>query len=186
MRTVPDLEPWEVMKAASEGKRIAFKWREGPGNIPAIQECSYPPAFDWHRCEYFVIVPPNNHWDEFDYEFFNQYGGLPVTYISGGPTEGITDGRNLHWLDDNATLRPSPFYFWGGGACPVPENAEVDVWYRGKDTEITLAGNLQWSHSPFDSPMDSSLKSALGDIIAFRLTGNVASYKQGDASGSAI
>ncbi len=49
-------------------------------------------------------------------------------------------------------------YGWNGGKCPVHPKDVVEVWFRGHDPDITLAGSLPWGHSDdFD------------DVVAFKV-----------------
>ena len=105
--------------------------------------------------------------DKFNYEFFNQYGGIPAFnkgdyYINLKGDEAF-DGSN------DFTLRESPFYPWFGGKCPVPDNVEVEVVFKDRSTTVCKAGIARWSNVFKDCyvPSDPDI------IIAFRLTGNV-------------
>lgn len=47
---------------------------------------------------------------------------------------------------------------WNGGECPVHPETVVEVWFRGKDSDICQANPLFWHHAD-----------AYDDIIAFKV-----------------
>ena len=64
-------------------------------------------------------------------------------------------------VTNNLVLAESPYYYWPGGKCPVPDGVETEITSRDGDTAIgTTNTRFRWSHIMGD-----------GDIIAFKLTG---------------
>ncbi len=161
IKVIEGLEPWEVMKAASEGKPVALRNKIGGAWIEGAS-----PQAKWNTDEidYAIIDEsrPEIDWGACDYKFFAQYGGLPVYDII------MVDGKPLpiklnsipgdsRWI----ALRESPYYPWFGGECPVPGNVEVWVTLRNRVEKLSNASSFNWGDS------------MVYDIIAFRLTGRV-------------
>jgi len=153
---IEGLEPWEVMKHASEGEPVAY-FKLGWTKITV-------PHWNWGENSYAIIDTsvPVIDWGKFNWEFFNQYGGL---------TTGEETERFIHRIYEPTTnkdftynLVESPFYYWPGGECPVPGNVEVEVEFRAGPSSINTAIKFKWNHSTYDK---------LSDIIAFKLTGNI-------------
>lgn len=165
IKIIEGMRPWEVMKAADEGNRVAFRGRvmENGRPMPPSEWCEANTSalWDWKTYNYAIIddSQPIIEWDKFDWEFFNQYGGLFVITEKFG---GVL-AMDANFSNDNATaLQESPFYYWPGGECPVPRDVEVETIYNnaaGGRTEMkSIAKDIHWDDC---------------DIIAFRLTGNV-------------
>jgi len=154
IKIIEDLEPWEVMRRACEGKPVVYRavhngtWREDKH-----------PAWNWYQFNYAIIdtTEPVIDWSKFNYKFFNEYGCLPVAYK--GRSRFVTN--SVIQRDTSFCLRESPFYYWPGGKCPVPSNVEVEVILRNAYKTVISAGNYRWTHTGKQA-----------DIIAFRLTGN--------------
>ena len=158
IKIVEGLEPWEVMKRASEGEAVAL-W------LPASKQwvdASVCGELKWGDMVAIIDTStPEIDWDKFDWDFFNQYGGLPVLTPESRETRKQSEHQDL-WTN----LRESPLYYWPGGEQPVPDGVEVDVVFRDgvTDDNLTRAGKVRWSHL-----------GSIGDIIAFKLTGRLLS-----------
>ena len=156
MKIIEGLKPWEVMQQHDEeGKRVAC--RVMPRGSWELAEL---PSWNWAAATYAIIDDTATviDWEGFNWEFFNQYGGLPVfgndsekAYTYGGHIKSAT------W-----ELRESPFYPWLGGECPVPGNVEVEIVLRGGNRKTHSAESLYWVNNGRPD-----------EIIAFRLTGRV-------------
>ena len=163
IKVIKGQEPWEVMKAASEGGRVAAR-NDIPPNFDWIEQST--PAWNWKQNMYAIIdeSQPIIAWDEFDWGFFRPYGGVPSSdfIVEGGPLLPIKlQAASGH--PKGITLRESPLYPWTGGECPVPGGVEVEIILRDSLYKKPLfADNLNWSHRGADD-----------DIIAFRLTGEI-------------
>lgn len=177
IKVIEGMEPDEVMRAHRvEGKRIAQDYKGGTD----WSEIYYEPLWNWAKCDYAVIddSQPEIDWDGFDWDFFNQYGGLPFESkfaedMDGSKTKLLANSA-LDISDYGLTsLRPSPFYHWPGGKQPVPDNVEVEIKYIAIYSEIhskiitttIKACDIEWEHGIAEN-LD-------GDVIAFRLTGRV-------------
>jgi len=163
IKVIEGLKPWEVMKAFEEGKGVAFAFKGGCDW--SVNEC---PTWNWVAMDYAVIDDshPVIPWDEFDWEFFNQYGGLLVIYCG---QERMRKHTNSDAAYDG--LLASPFYPWFGGKQPVPDCVEVEI---EKVTINYSACNVATSISRKHETMQA--KDVVWDwrnIVAFRLTGNV-------------
>lgn len=155
-------EPWKVMKAASEGKRVAMKNNDG-----SYRENMQPRLIPFGQ---FIVgnvaiideSQPEINWNGFDWEFFNQYGGLAVDSAGEHKLDGF-----VHFCSNENKLRESPFYPWFGGKCPVPGSCEVRIRFvypLGHEGKI---GIKEYTYAAKDVDwMDSA-------NVAFRLTGRV-------------
>lgn len=78
IKIIEGLEPWEVVKRASEGEPVASRIRVGPH--PTSWSKAKPARWNSIVYDYAIIdtAIPEINWEEFNYEFFNQYRGLPV------------------------------------------------------------------------------------------------------------
>jgi hypothetical protein len=158
--------PWKVMKAASEGKRVATRYTTRPSRTNEWTE-QLSRSFNFVNFEYAIIdeSQPAIDWDGFDWEFFEPYGGVCIYNTEGGgyrKKKVLVTAAGLF-----CELRESPLYPWTGGVCPVPSNAEIEVIYRigrGGSGGPVKAKAIRWSHGGGDDSYD---------IIAFRLTGKV-------------
>ena len=166
IKVIEGLEPWEVMKRASEGEPVAY--RDTPewdgGVVKGWIEVSGV-RWDFTRWEYAIIgtTTPEIDWDEFDWDFFNQYGKLSVR-IDGGKFPSFISCKQSLCKGEVLLIEPSPFYCWLGGEQPVPDGVEVVVILR-KGTKYTYSAiTCIWA---YESVADSG-----DDIIAFKLTGN--------------
>jgi len=165
LRVLQPIPPWyEVARQVEEdGKKFAWKnnveseWKEGSIGIRnLIAEGWQVAIIDESQPELTA-----EWWDGFDWEFFNQWGGISAeneyrqALLSWPPTE----------LSSSMELRESPPYPWSGGKQPVPDNVEVTLERRAYGyTETTNAGNVPWCHAMGGSD---------NDIISFRITGRV-------------
>ena len=168
MNLVEGLKPWEVMQQhMEEGKRVAnfsILKREW---LPLI----HPPQWNWGTQRYAIIddTQPEIDWDEFDWDFFRQYDGVPALdeIIGGKPSLPLRLHRTTQRHE--VQLRESPFYPWFGGECPVPGKVEIEIEYlyqihnsSGKTFErnriCKKAYDVDWG---------------IDTVIAFRLTGRV-------------
>lgn len=179
IKIIEGLKLWEVMKRAEEGEpwayhpnTVIFKshWTEVADqsitNLAAYIAQCWPVAI-------IDTTEPVIEWDKFDYDFFNQYGGLPLCSYDYEDSF-FTNGSPEKIFDIMPVLRTSPFYCWQGGKCPVPGNVEVEVIYRDdEDREKRKASDCRWTHSPKSSEEGHDPDVFDCDIIAFRLTGNV-------------
>lgn len=166
IKVIPHLEPWQVMKRASEGESVANRRRHSriDNGIVIWSSCDHP-NWDWRTGDYAIIdtTAPQIQWEEFDYEFFNQYGGVKTAHVDEPTRKYVT--KITPAIGDDLVLRESPLYYWPGGKCPVPGNVEVDVVirYTGDIGDlIAHSSKLDWGHGNVNR-----------DIIAFRITGNV-------------
>lgn len=164
IKVIEGLEPWEVMKRASEGEPV---WVTHKGiALERGWDCNYISAsWCWSKYDYFVIdtSTPDFHWDDVDYPFFNQYGGLPA--LCNLKTAPTYEHVLVHSPNDDSiwSVRPSPWYAWQGGECPVPKNWMVMLIRRNGAEYLPInAGSIGWDHR-FDKD----------DVIQFRLTGRV-------------
>ena len=163
IKIIEGLKPWEVMKRADDGEPVVYhpqsysdSWNDGQPWAGILRHVSW----DWNRFEYAIIdtsVPVIN-WDKFDWDFFNQYGGLQVIYRTY--RNFIHDPTHSHLAE--SCLTQSPLYYWRGKGCPVPSNVEVTLICRNGTEGTGMASAYSWGH-------DDSFT----DIIAFKLTGNV-------------
>jgi hypothetical protein len=178
MKVKEGLQKWEIMKAYEEGEKIAWldfsnQWvelTEGTGstilsNILASFSRGY-------RLGVIEDIEPSIDWREFDWEFFNRYGGLPVTLYQGGIGSCFMHETPTDDELGDLYLRESPWYPWFGGKQPVPDNVEVEVTYitvydryNSKFRQAILSSSeISWQGNP------DNLE---GEIINFRLTGIV-------------
>jgi hypothetical protein len=155
IKVIEGLKPWEVMKRASEGEPVAAMFRGSvDGKLKEIGMCRW----DWATYLFFIIdtSKPEFDWDGFNWDFFNQYGGLWVD--CGIETIQIDSAPS-----GTPAIGESPFYYWHGGEQPVPDNVEVEGIYREGDKGPQLkARDYHWQNDGADD-----------DIIAFRITGKV-------------
>lgn len=163
IKVIEGLEPWEVMKRASEGEKWVFNgelgWAEGFNQSALAHFIS-----DEVKVAIIDTTTTEIDWDKFDWDFFNQYGGLLLndwhkycrSPLSPPDDEFCSDG-----------VSESPFYYWAGGEQPVPNNVEVEVVHRDSEKLMQNAKAFNWSHQ---SEVNSFSHT---DIIAFRLTGKV-------------
>lgn len=120
---------------------------------------SYP-LWDWYTYEYAIIAPslPPINWNDVDWGFFNQYGGVPLLY------NGLPMKENQTWDSSNdVTFATSPYYYWPGGECPLTVSVEVEVILRGGDTLTLEAEGVNWG----------TTLNSLRQVIAFKLTGRI-------------
>ena len=138
IKVIDGLEPWEVMRRASEGE----KW------CARVDSCDewLESADQSHVCLLETMLSidvaiidtttPEIDWDGFDWAFFGEYGGLR---INGNRL--AFDSADFQWI--TAELRESPFYYWPGGEQPVPDNVEVEVVLRdGSIHAFKLTGRV--------------------------------------------
>ena len=155
IKIVEGLKSWEVMKRASEGEPVAVRDAASEPWRRVVCAC-----WNWLESQYAIIdtTAPEIDWSGFDFEFFNQYGGLPVkrgehVMRLRGP---VASERSSEFI-----LHESPFYYWpGGDTAPVPDNVEVEV-VRGDHMHL-LGTKMSWH-----------ITEQANAIIAFRITGNV-------------
>lgn len=167
IKVIKDLAPCEVWRRANNGEPVAS--RVDPSKFPNLdlqnnewrEVDTFNPA-GLHTYEFAIIDThtPDIDWDGFDWDFFNQYGGLMVE-IGGGnfSVSSMADATRNH---DSYEPRESPPYYWPGGKQPVPDNVEVEYirvdlqW--GRFVERETAGNFNWQAA---------------NVIAFKLTWRV-------------
>lgn len=112
----------------------------------------------YHEYEIGIIDVPTVKWQDFDWGFFNQYGGIPVSDDGKDKFE-----RSPSSLSCMTELRESPFYYWiGDKHPPVPNDVEFTAKLRCGDILVGTASEFDWEHNGSN-----------GDIIAFRLTGKI-------------
>lgn len=159
IKTVEGLKPWQVMKRAEEGEPVARRLK-ADDELKRINL----PLWDWSYAEYFIIdtTTPEFPWDEFDYPFFNQYGGLPVIFLKAN---GFA--RNAI-IANGCELRESPYYPWAGGEQPVPDRVEVEV----DIVEFTLLVEVGIVRRKL-TMQASDVDWARLAIVGFKLTGRV-------------
>ena len=161
IKVIPDLEPWEVMKRASDGEPVAYSAKIGI-HATTWKDAGSVASWNWEDFEFAIIDASRliNDWTKFNWGFFNKYGGLLVEYPErNGPV--LVDFA----LPDESKGIPveSPFYYWPGGDQPVPDNVEVETIQRKGKVGLSLASDYNWNHRNNHS----------GDIIAFRITGDI-------------
>jgi len=170
IKVIEGLEPWEVMKRASEGEAVAeyraqvIGLNESSPEPDVYQEAGWykvdTPLWRWNTNKYAIIdtTTPEIDFDEFYWDFFGLYGGVLLA------KDGVQIGAETLWSNtDNITILESPFYYWPGGEQPVPDNVEVEVVFLlmdsgGRDLEIHAAKDVDWRGF---------------NLIAFKLTGRV-------------
>jgi len=169
IEVVEGLKPWEIMKAFEEGKRIAFAFKGGCDW--SVNEC---PTWNWVAMDYAVIDDshPGIPWDEFDWEFFNQYGGLTV-YTDR--VNGIKHWGDYEYLVEKngvpVGVQESPWYPWFGGKQPVPDCVEVEVEKVTINyAACTVATSIIRKH---ETMLAKNVVWDWRNIVAFRLTGNI-------------
>lgn len=162
-----------VKQAHKEGAKVAVRIRaiEKDALVPVSgwQEETTPSWSDKPCVEYGIIHTESLiNWNEVDYDFFNQYGGLLA--INGNDKNKVfTSVESVKYLHEPwryAWLRKSPIYFWQGGEkSPLPHNVQVEIHRRrGGDTETLAAGEVDWKYlKTFTSD----------DVIGFSITGLV-------------
>ncbi len=164
MNIIEGLKPWEVMKAYEEdGKRVAYRmipneeWHDAP-----------TPVWDWRRKNYAIIddTAPVIDWDGFNWEFFNQYGGVLIKPDDSGLPSPTSVNHALP-VGFDVQLREAPFYPWFGGECPVPGNAEVEVVF------MVLTRGIGGVMRNYITGRADAINWADQNLIAFRLTGGV-------------
>jgi len=126
MKVIPNMKPWEVMKAFEEdGKRVAARFLYEDIFLNASE-----PGWNWGTYEYAIIDEPKIDWDGFNWVFFDQYGGK--------------DSLVAYDREGNEALLQSPFYPWFGSECPVPGNVEVEVCHNGAEPFTVPAKDVNW------------------------------------------
>jgi hypothetical protein len=159
IKIVPNLQPWEVMKRASEGESVALCI--SPPHADVKWESVEDVSWNWGEFIYAIIdtTAPEIDWSGFDFDFFNQYGGLGTSSVADSSRKYVTKSEPLS--PEVIKIRESPFYYWpGGDKAPVPDNVEVEVIMRsGTDGTVGEAHYFKWGNHT--------------SIIAFRITGNV-------------
>jgi len=175
IKVIEGLEPWEVMKRASEGEAWAFKhqdnfWKESKG-IKTLAGCisnAYPVAIIDTTTPEIDFNDPKWNWD-----FFNQYGGLKVTMreARGGYFNSVASMPTAAGIHE---LRESPFYYWPGSdeGAPVPDNVEVECVYRDNILFANRGGSISWQHSEHESSDIIAFKLLLLGVIAYGTTGS--------------
>ena len=168
IKIVEGLQPWEVMKRASEGDPVAIKMSH---STELFRECTFTPKFNWDKCLYAIIdIPatPAVAWGRFDWAFFKQYGGVSIKEMLPLIGDAYDTIKTPPAFGADFELRESPFYYWpGGDTAPVPDNVEVELILRdGTPPKPMAAGMLRdWAYGL------NKAEQCSGDIIAFRLTG---------------
>jgi hypothetical protein len=163
IKVIEGLEPWEVLKRASEGEPFAYRT---DNRFPWRFTCGATHTrWNMSMFEFAIIddTKPEIDWDAVNWEFFEQYGGLPVINLNSKQTIVRPPIGISSWVPDE-----SPFYYWAGGKFPVPGNVEVEVVFRGGGTD--RGGNTAAS-SRWDICWEND--NSEHDIIAFRITGVV-------------
>jgi hypothetical protein len=164
IKVIEGLEPWQVMQAAIDGERVAYRdsseaWMELKDT--SIKHLCCVVAEGWS----IAIIDDSQSeigWRKFYYDFFKQYGGLSVRF--GQFETGKLLAAEPAEEAEHCELEPSPFYPWFGGECPVPGNCEVGYTLRNGVTSTIGADEIEWAH---DGLMNGY------DVIVFRLTGRV-------------
>jgi len=160
IKVIEGLEPWEVMKRASEGEAVAL-WLAASKQWVDASLCG---CLKWDdKVAIIDTTTPEIDFDEFYWDFFGLYGGVLLA------KDGVQIDTETLWSNtDNITILESPFYYWPGGEQPVPDNVEVEfVWfnvgnYHGAATRSITIGSFK------DIDEDQ-----IPYLIAFKLTGRV-------------
>ena len=169
IKVIEGLEDWEVMKRAGEGEPVAAKHAlvDNGEWFELEKEPGIGCKFNFQTYSYAIIdiTTPEIDWDKFDWDFFNQYGGLGVIFPDGPDMlrERISSIKDVNSGD--IMLLESPFYYWPGGGQPVPDNVEAEIILRDGAKVKRKAQTFEWSVGGRDP----------GDIIAFKLTGKTCS-----------
>jgi len=166
IKTIDGLELWEIVKRVSDGEKWAVYSNNGyvDPELYSIQSLA-----KYIMCADKVAIidtsTPEIDWEAFNWDFFNQYGGIPVIFPDGPDMllERIKSIKDVNSGD--IMIRESPLYYWAGGEQPVPDNVEVEVEYRHGGEYTADAGGFDWDYTEIEPPRD--------DIIAFKLTGRV-------------
>ena len=163
IKVIAGLEPWEVIKRAGDGEQFAYRdYDDFDGNWKTPSGSTHL-RWNMHKYEFAIIdtTTTSIDWDKVDWDFFNQYGGIPVLTPDIREIRRTSINQDL-WNE----LRESPFYYWPGGAQPLPDNVEVEVIFRDDQQSIRRAGASEWARV-------FAHDERLADIIAFKLTGRV-------------
>ena len=160
IKVIKGLEPWEVMKRAGDGEPVAIRQRYSNGDWRLYSH----KGFDFIHFEFAIIdtTTPSIDWDGFNWDFFNQYGGLRCNYDDGKRSISI---KETPADPEDLAIVKSPSYYWPGGEQPVPDNVEIETVWRDGSTMTEKASDFEWAH--FRSGR------CMGDTIAFKLTGRV-------------
>lgn len=152
---IKECEPWEAMKASMEGKRVAVY--SNVNKLWAEKVCEH----FYSNATYGIIEESELVWNKFDWDFFNQYGGIWVVGKANTKHRVMESDTKCH-PNSCKKLIESPWYSWSGGEQPVPDNVEVEVvWFDKVNIRSTYknrADELDW-----DNPY----------LLVFRLTGEV-------------
>ena len=162
IKVIENIERWKVMLRASEGEQIAY-WDN--------ERQEWLKSFDGFRDQNGIPLPlfgvrlaiidtttPEINWDDFNWDFFNQYGGLLTCFNYGSECDNMIVRSTIECGTYKMELRESPPYPWQGGECPLPDGIEVEVTYRYGERD---KAGVPWSHTNGNY-----------DIIAFKLIGN--------------
>ena len=146
IKVIKDLEPWEVLKRADEGEPVAFYLLDtyAETGIETWSEMPELMGFNFCKAAYAIIdTTPEVEWDKFDWDVFNQYGGLMVGSVYGAAII-------VRPTDCEPTIAESPLYYWPGGEQPVPGNVEVEYeMWGGSKIVIGPASAMRWSKGRF-------------------------------------
>ncbi len=163
-KVIQGLDLGEILERAVGGEPWAFLDRDKeipdwfkPTDQSFNNFCDYLKHNTGHPVAIIDTTTPEIDWDKFDWDFFNQYGGLPVKYPASQKV------HKKHPVQDNGKLRESPFYYWPRGEQPVPDNVEVEYIYMagrgwGRSPNICRADDFNWNGE---------------NVISFKLTGRV-------------
>lgn len=163
IKIIEGLEPWQVMKRASEGASVAVRYKTVPRTRSWVRLMAE--NWDWVHFEYVIIDTSTSEtdWDGVDWDFFNQYGGLPVIVFDGQFTITSLYNRAGDILDgETVEPRESPLYYWAGGGMPVPANVEVEIALRSGMKKTGAAGGYSWRNDTCPN---------VDDIIGVKITG---------------
>jgi len=151
IEVIPCLKVWEVIEKISNGERWVVMALGGNWVEQHYHDIKSVCKFIAAGKEVAIINDgASTIWCKFNFNFFNQYGGLPTS-------DGFI--RNFHDVHDDETtfLVESPYYYWTGGESPVPEDVLIEAIDIESFPTRSKAKNFNWENE--------------GSVVAFKILG---------------